>query len=31
METLKDRYEVYVRSASDLGWEVKTFEQWLNS
>lgn len=28
---LRDRYEIYVRCAEDLGWPVKTFEEWLNS
>jgi len=31
MQTLRDRYEIYVRCAEDLGWPVKTFEEWLNS
>jgi hypothetical protein len=31
METLRDRYNVYVACATDLGWIVKTFEEWLNS
>lgn len=30
-ETLRDRYEIYVRCAKDLGWPVKTFDEWLNS
>ena len=29
--TLKDRYEIYVRCATDLGWTVKSFDEWLNS
>lgn len=31
METLRDRYEIYVQCATDLGWPIKTFEEWLNS
>ena len=31
METLRDRYENYVRHARDLGWPIKTFDEWLNS
>lgn len=31
MQSLRDRYEIYVRCATDLGWPVKTFEEWLNS
>ncbi len=31
METLKDRYDIYVRCATDLGLEVKSFDEWLNS
>lgn len=31
METLRDRYDIYVRCATDLGWPVKTFDEWLNS
>jgi len=30
-ETLRDRYEIYVRCAKDLGWPIKTFEEWLAS
>lgn len=28
---LYDRYLVYVAQAESLGWEVKTFDEWLNS
>lgn len=28
---LWDRYMIYVKAAEDLGWEVKSFEEWLNS
>lgn len=31
METLKMRYQIYVDCATDLGWTIKTFEEWLNS
>lgn len=31
METLCDRYNVYVQCATDLGWTVKSFDEWLNS
>lgn len=31
MESLQERYNVYVASAQSLGWEVKTFEEWLES
>lgn len=31
MGTLRDRYEIYVYQATQLGWEVKTFDEWLNS
>lgn len=29
--TLEDRYAIYVKAAEDLGWPVKTFDEWLNS
>lgn len=29
--SLYDRYLVYVAQAESLGWEVKTFDEWLNS
>ena len=31
METLQSRYAIYVACARDLGWPIKTFEEWLNS
>lgn len=31
METLTDRYNIYVQRATDLGWPVKNFNEWLNS
>ncbi|QHZ60126.1 hypothetical protein PJKIFABJ_00190 [Pseudomonas phage PE09] len=31
MVSLRDRYDIYVRCATDLGWHVKTFDEWLNS
>ena len=30
-ENLWNRYCIYVRCATDLGWYVKSFEEWLNS
>lgn len=30
-ETLLDRYNVYVSCARAQGWEVKSFEEWLES
>ena len=29
--TLKQRYEIYVEQARSLGWEIKSFDEWLNS
>ena len=29
--TLKQRYEIYVEQAGSLGWEIKSFDEWLNS
>lgn len=29
--TLEQRYAIYVAQATELGWYVKTFEEWLNS
>ena len=23
-------YQIYVAAANDLGWEVKTYDEWLN-
>ena len=31
MQKLIDRYNIYVACAKSLGWEVKTFDEWLNS
>jgi hypothetical protein len=31
MESLQSRYQIYVACAEDLGWPIKTFEEWLNS
>ncbi|ASJ88816.1 hypothetical protein PSA83_06690 (plasmid) [Pseudomonas aeruginosa] len=31
MGTLQDRYAIYVEQAKQLGWKIKTFEEWLNS
>jgi hypothetical protein len=31
MESLRDRYDIYVQCATDLGWIVKSFDEWLNS
>ena len=30
-ETLDDRYAIYVRRAKDLGWTVKSYEEWRRS
>jgi hypothetical protein len=30
-ETLDDRYACYVAAATDLGWTVKTYDEWLES
>lgn len=27
----QDRYDIYVQCATDLGWPIKTFDEWLNS
>ena len=29
--TLEDRYDIYVTQAKQLGWYVKSFDEWLNS
>jgi hypothetical protein len=29
--TLLQRYEIYKEQASQLGWEIKSFVEWLNS
>lgn len=31
METLYDRYMIYVSCAESLGWVIKTYDEWLNS
>jgi hypothetical protein len=31
MESLQDRYAIYVEQAKQLGWPIKTFDEWLNS
>jgi len=31
MGTLEDRYAIYVEQARSLGWEIKSFDEWLNS
>jgi hypothetical protein len=31
MNTLEQRYKVYVDCATDLGWPIKSFNEWLNS
>jgi hypothetical protein len=31
MESLQSRYQIYVACAEDLGWPIKSFEEWLNS
>ena len=28
---MRERYEIYVRCATDLCWDVKSFDEWLNS
>lgn len=30
-ESLRNRYEIYVKCAGDLGWIVKSFIDWVNS
>lgn len=29
--SMRDRYEIYVTNATSLGWQVKTFDEWMNS
>jgi len=29
--TLEERYDIYVTQAKQLGWYVKSFDEWLNS
>jgi len=31
MGTLEERYEIYREQARALGWEIKSFDEWLNS
>ena len=31
MSRLQAEYEIYVQCATDLGWPIKTFDEWLNS
>lgn len=31
MGSLQDRYAIYVEQAKQLGWPIKTFDEWLNS
>lgn len=31
MESLQGRYAIYVEQAKQLGWPIKTFDEWLNS
>ena len=28
---MEQEYEIYVATAKDLGWDVKTFDEWLDS
>lgn len=28
---MEQEYEIYVAAAKDLGWDVKTFDEWLDS
>lgn len=30
MGSLQDRYAIYVEQAKQLGWPIKTFDEWLN-
>lgn len=29
--SLEERYAIYVEQAKKLGWQIKTFDEWLNS
>lgn len=29
--TLESRYQIYLACAKELGWEIKSYEEWLNS
>lgn len=31
MASLQDRYAIYLEQARQLGWHIKTFDEWLNS
>ena len=31
METLKQRYNIYVEVVASMGWTPKTFDEWLDS
>lgn len=31
MGSLQDRYAIYVEQAKQLGWPIKTFDEWLSS
>ncbi len=31
MDTLKQRYNIYVAAVTALGWTPKTFDEWLDS
>ncbi len=31
MGSLQDRYNIYAEQARQLGWPVKSFEEWLRS
>ena len=31
MGTLEDRYAIYVEQARQLGWVIKSFDEWLSS
>jgi len=31
MASLEDRYAIYCEQARQLGWEIKSFDEWLNS
>jgi len=31
MGSLRDRYNIYLQCAKDLGWPVRSFEEWCDS
>ena len=31
MDTLKQRYNIYVEAVTSMGWTPKTFDEWLDS